>query len=70
MTKWFSKSRGMTISSPYLVGGRPVCGSLKTTSGVIWWSLINGVEALRRSASDLTPMSVLPSRPDDWERVH
>lgn len=70
MSKTYSsRTRRVKLLSPRLVNGRPVAGSVMTTSGLRWWSFDGDTESIRKNQSDLEPTNSWPAYKDDWEEV-
>lgn len=70
MSKTYSsRTRRMKLLNPRLVNGRPVAGSVMTTSGLRWWSLDGDTESIRKNQSDLEPTNSWAAYKDDWEEV-
>lgn len=64
-----SRSRRIKLLNPRMSNGRPVAGSVMTTSGLRWWSTDGVTEGIRKNQSDLEPISDWKAMPDDWEVV-
>lgn len=64
-----SRVRRMTLLNPRLRNGRPLEGSIMTSSGMRWWSTTGDLEELRKNQSDLNPIQTWPAMRDDWEVV-
>ena len=64
-----SRVRRMILLNPRVINGRPIEGSLMTSSGMRWWSLNGATEELRKNQSDLNPIQMWPAMREDWEVV-
>lgn len=64
-----SRVRRMTLLNPKVRNGRPVEGSIMTSSGMRWWSTTGDREELRKNQSDLNPIAQWQAYKDDWEAI-